>query len=254
MSDLWPIHILSDNYVWVISDPTSGVAAVVDPGEAAPVIAALHDRDLRLGWVLLTHHHADHVAGLAALTCACPAPVLGPPGVRGVTRVVRDGETIELGELGLELEVAHVPGHTASHLAFLGPGLALVGDTLFTAGCGRLFEGTAAQLLASLDRLAALPPATSIYCAHEYTEENLDFVRLVEPDSPAVVGRIDETRRLRAAGQPTVPSTLALELATNPFLRSREPAVVAAAEAWAGHRLGPGLPTFAVLRAWRDEV
>jgi hydroxyacylglutathione hydrolase len=219
-----PIAAFTDNYFWVIHNGRH--AWVVDPGDAAPVQAWLQTRGLFLSGILLTHHHADHVGGVDALTQTHGMPVIGPAreAIAGVTQKVQEGELVRLPELELELSVLDVPGHTAGHIAYAGQAqgrpVLFCGDTLFAAGCGRLFEGTAAQMWQSLSKLAALPAETLGFCAHEYTLSNLAFAKAAEPGNAAVQARIAHCSSLRAQGRPTVPFTLADELATNPFLRA----------------------------------
>lgn len=243
---------LRDNYIWLLS--AGRQAVVVDPGEAAPVRAALAAHSLQLVAVLLTHHHADHCAGVAELAQDWPGLAVFAPGVEeiaGTTHPLSGGETLAL--LGASCSVLAVPGHTRGHLAYAWPGHLFCGDTLFGAGCGRLFEGTPAQMAASLASLAAFPDETLLYCAHEYTEANLRFAAVVEPDNPAVQRRMQQVALRRGQGLPTVPSTLAEEKASNPFLRCQVPAVCAAAQ-----RREPGIATdavtvFAAIRAWRNQ-
>lgn len=251
-----PLPAFEDNYIWFLRAPGSPGAAVVDPGDEAPVLEALERDGLTLSAILITHHHGDHVGGVADLVAAFPGvQVLGPrdPRIRRLTRVVGEGDLVALPSFAEPLRVLEVPGHTSSHIAYLGGGALFCGDTLFAGGCGRVFDGTFAQLSASLRRIAALPPETLIYCAHEYTLANLGFGQWVEPDSPALAEREREARRLRAAGLPTVPSRLDLELATNPFLRTGEPEVIAAAEGYAGRPLHGHAEVFTALRQWKDR-
>jgi hydroxyacylglutathione hydrolase len=226
----------------------------VDPGDAAPVLRTLRHESLRLATILLTHHHADHIGGVAELVAASGAAVYGPhdPRIPGQTRSLREGERVDLPGLGLCFEVIEIPGHTATHIAFYGHGCLFCGDTLFSVGCGRLFEGTPEQMQASLDKLAALPPATRVFCAHEYTLSNCDFALQVEPGNRALARRASAVEAARAAGRSTLPSTLAEELAVNPFLRSREAAVVRAARRRNPHA-APGASTLAEIRAWKDS-
>jgi len=254
MHTVEPIHAFSDNYVWLISTPDSDVAVVVDPGEAGPVLAVLDERGLSVATILLTHHHRDHVGGVGGIVKEYPAPVYGPAteDISSVDRPVAGGDRVSVPELDLELEVADVPGHTAGHVAYVGASYAFVGDTLFAGGCGRVFEGTPEQMYNSLQTLGAMSPATTIYCAHEYTATNLRFAFEVEPGNQALVQRMEDVRAARAQGRPTVPSTLVDELATNPFLRCGVPEVKAAAERRVGRRLDREPDIFAVVRRWKD--
>jgi hydroxyacylglutathione hydrolase len=258
-----PVPAFSDNYIWLLRDRTGRRAAVVDPGDATPVLAALSAAGLALAAVLITHHHPDHVGGLPALREAFPeALVHGPTETRaeGIDRRWRDGDTVELEGFDARFEVIAVPGHTLDHVAYFAPRIGEVdprpvlfcGDTLFAGGCGRVFEGTAAQMSASLARLATLPDDTLVYCAHEYTASNLRFARAVEPDNAALDERERGTAALRAEGRPTVPSTLALERRTNPFLRTDAPEVRRAAELRLGRSPADRVEVFAAVRQWKD--
>lgn len=243
----------TDNYMWLLRAGTS--AAVVDPGDAQPVLAYLAAHGLTLTAILNTHHHRDHVGGNAALLAHFPVPVYGPADERipAITHVVREGDRFSLPGFGeLVFDVLFIPGHTLTHIAFHAPGLLFCGDTLFACGCGYLFEGTAAQLHASLMRLAALPAATRVYCGHEYTEANLRFAQAVDPGNAGIAKWQAEAHAQRAADQPTLPSTLGRERAANPFLRCGAPAVAAAAEAHAGRVLKDEAAVFAVLREWKN--
>jgi hydroxyacylglutathione hydrolase len=246
-----PLPALEDNYIWIVRDP-AGRALIVDPGEAAPVLAALDGGPDPLG-VLLTHHHPDHIGGVAALRARWPRLVVVAPNdlrIAMADRRAGDGDTVAIGDW--RFATLAVPGHTASHVAYHGHGLLFSGDTLFSLGCGRLFEGTPAQMLGSLDRLAALPDATLVCCGHEYTRANGAFAHAVEPDNPALRRRIEEVHAMRDADRPSLPSTIAGERAANPFLRVDAPAVRAAAERHAGRPLAARVDVFAELRGWKD--
>ena len=230
--NLLPLPAFADNYIWMLHDGHQAV--VVDPGDSAPVVQALQRQGLQLTAILVTHHHADHVGGVDALREATGASVYGPARERVPEPLVRlaEGDTVDV--LGLRFQVLDVPGHTAGHIAYYcaaidGAPLLFCGDTLFSGGCGRLFEGTPAQMLDSLDRLAALPGDTRVCCTHEYTLSNLKFARTVEPGNTALLHYSNQCEALRAGDQPTLPSSIALERDINPFLRVRQPGVAQAA-------------------------
>jgi hydroxyacylglutathione hydrolase len=252
----------NDNYLWLIHDGTH--AAVVDPGDAAPVLAALATHKLSLTAILLTHHHADHVGGVPALLQHGRVPVFGPSkeAIAQVTQPLAEGDTFTVPGLDLDFSVLDVPGHTCGHIAYVrrvadaglpGRRWLFCGDTLFAGGCGRLFEGTPAQMAASLGKLAALPDDTQVFCAHEYTLANLRFAREVEPENGALQERIAVESAKRERAIPTVPSSIGLEKSTNPFLRYAEPAITG--RLVAAGRLAPGaapVAAFAALREWKN--
>jgi hydroxyacylglutathione hydrolase len=261
--ELIALAALSDNYIWMLHDGARAI--VVDPGDARPVLEALRSRSLDLVGILVTHHHADHTAGLEALS-ACLAPgdahrVYGPAvgHIEQVRTRVRGGDVFEL--LGVRWEVLDLPGHTLDHIGFFtadaGQGLGPVvfcGDTLFSAGCGRLFEGTPAQLHASLQRLASLPSITKVCCTHEYTLSNLKFAMAIDPENPALSDHLQRCRLWRQQGLPTLPSSIGLERAINPFLRCEAPAIVASAAAHdPGVRADDPVSVLAALRAWKNS-
>ncbi len=251
-----PIPAFDDNYIWCLSNSERNFAVVVDPGDATPVLSHLKKHGLQLMAILITHKHWDHIGGIQRLIEVYPGvPVYGPRNemIDGVTLKVGEGESIELHEIGAIFEVLDVPGHTEGHVAYLGAGVLFCGDTLFAAGCGRVFSGTHAQLNASLQKIASLSPATRLYCAHEYTLDNLGFAQWVEPESMALKQRIQRDRASRKAGLPTLPSTLKDELATNPFLRCHIQGVKQAAEKYAGRELPNGEAVFTTVRNWKDR-
>jgi hydroxyacylglutathione hydrolase len=247
-----------NNYLWLIHDGVH--AAVVDPGDAAPVLAALGEHKLLLTAILLTHHHADHIGGVPALLAHAAVPVFGPrhDGIAAVTLPLDEGAEFRVPGLDLDLRVIEVPGHTLGHIAYVrttpGPHWLFCGDTLFAGGCGRLFEGTPDQLRDSLAKLAALPDDTAVFCAHEYTLANLRFALAVEPDNAALAQRMADATALRERGLPTIPSSIGLEKATNPFLRDGQASI--AVQLQAAHRLPAGaspLEVFTALREWKNN-
>lgn len=253
MRAIIPIPAFSDNYIWLLHDGRD--AMLVDPGDAVPALAALTAERLRLRAILLTHHHPDHIGGAAEIAAATGAEVFGPPGTAcgNIFHGLKDGDRIALQGPALSLVVLAVPGHTQDHLAYHGEGLLFCGDTLFAGGCGRLFEGTPAEMLASLDRLAGLPEHTQVYCAHEYTLANLRFARAADSHNPNVAARAHREQLKRERGLPTLPSTISLERATNPFLRCRDPELIRAASETAGCALSDPVAVFTALRAWKDR-
>lgn len=248
-----PLPAFRDNYIWLLRVGRS--AAVVDPGDAGPVINYLSLHGLSLVAILITHHHGDHVGGNRELLEKFDVPVYGPrhESIPGLTHPVDESTVVSLPALELEFQVLDVPGHTRGHVAYYGANHLFCGDTLFSCGCGRLFEGTPEQMHRSLQKLAALPPETRVYCAHEYTWSNIRFARAVEPDNEDLQAREQEVQALLARHAPSLPSTLALERRTNPFLRTDQAQVRTAAERHAGTPLGNEGAVFAALRAWKDD-
>jgi hydroxyacylglutathione hydrolase len=243
-----------DNYIWLIRGTSPNRVAIVDPGDAAPVLAALEKRRLTPVAILCTHHHGDHVGGVGDILKVYSIPVYGPARERipTLTHRLADGDRFSLPDLGLDFEVLDVPGHTAGHIAYYGSGMLFCGDTMFSAGCGRLFEGTAEQMHTSLSRFAALPENTRIYCGHEYTEANLRFALAVEPGNPDIRAYRDQARAIRQQDLPTLPSTIGRERRVNPFLRAGLPGVRQAAEKQAGRALLSEVEVFAAVRRWKD--
>jgi hydroxyacylglutathione hydrolase len=253
MFQVVPVKAFKDNYIWTLRNATH--AAVVDPGEAGPVLDYLAREKLSLAAILATHHHPDHVGGIPDLLARHRAPVYGPKNepIATLTKPVSEGDTVEVPELGVKFSVLDIPGHTRAHIAYYGAGALFCGDTLFACGCGRLFEGTAAQMYASLDKLARLPDDTKVFCGHEYTLANIGFAKAVEPSNGALASRETRDQALRAAGKPTLPSTLGEEKATNPFLRCREPAVVESVNKYLGTRVSDPVKVFAAIREWKNR-
>jgi hydroxyacylglutathione hydrolase len=254
--NLIPLPAFEDNYLWVLHNGQRSL--VVDPGDAQPVLHLLRRDGLQLEAILVTHHHPDHTAGVDLLREATGARVSGPARERIPEPATKLAEGDTLSALGLEFQVLDVPGHTAGHIAYYCPdvgGLPLLfcGDTLFSGGCGRLFEGTPAQMLASLDKLAALPGHTRVCCTHEYTLGNLKFARAVEPDNPELIIYIQRCEERRARNMPTLPSTIDQERRINPFLRTRLPGVALAAREFNGATAEDEVAVFAAIRQWKNE-
>lgn len=252
---LIPIPAFTDNYLWLLHDGKH--ALVVDPGEAEPVAQALAQHALQLTAILVTHHHPDHTNGIAALRETTGARVYGPAteSIPAPLTLLKEGDAVHA--LGLDFQVLDVPGHTAGHIAFYAPDvdgqpLLFCGDTLFSGGCGRLFEGTPAQMLASLDKLAALPSATRVCCAHEYTLSNLRFALAAEPDNVELAAYQIHCQHLREQGLPTLPSSIAQERKINPFLRTRQASLVAAAQRQDASACDD-TAIFTALRQWKNQ-
>ncbi|EWH01216.1 hydroxyacylglutathione hydrolase [Halomonas sp. BC04] len=254
MLSVTPIPAFGDNYIWLMRQDTSPDVCIVDPGDAAPVIKTLERDQLNLTCVLITHHHHDHVGGLAELIERYSPHVIGPhnPQIAGIDERVGEGDTCRV--MGRLFDVMEVPGHTLDHIAFFTAGippLLFCGDTLFSAGCGRLFEGTPEQMHNSLQAIAKLPDDTLVFAAHEYTQANLAFASAADPNNPEVATALHETQRARALDRPTLPSNLGREKRINPFLRCADPAVRAAASQHGDTDTDQA--TFATLRAWKDN-
>ena len=261
---MWHVQAVpafADNYLWLLTGDGNNRAAVVDPGDAVPVLEVLQKNALELSAILITHHHADHIGGVQRLmACYSGVQVYGPedPRIPMVRHVMREQSRFPLDFLQASFEVMEVPGHTKTHIAYYADASDSVvsrlfcGDTVFACGCGRLFEGTPAQMHTSLSKIKALPPTTEIYCAHEYTLDNIEFAKWVEPDNANLLVREREAKALRKVGKYTVPSQLADECKTNPFLRFNQPDVIKAAERYAGHALNTEAEVFAAVRHWKD--
>ncbi len=247
------ISAFRDNYIWAIHDDKNAI--IVDPGDATPVFAFLRERKLTLSSILITHHHNDHVGGNRELLAHFPVPVYGPAdeAIDTLTTRLKENDEITLAEFDLTFKVIDIPGHTAGHIAYIGHGMVFCGDTLFACGCGRLFEGTAAQMHRSLAKLAALPGDTKVYCAHEYTLSNIAFARAVEPDNVKLLEREFAEREKRGQNLPTVPSTISLELETNPFMRCHVASIAAAANAKSGKTHVSPVDVLATIREWKNN-
>ena len=249
-----PVRAFADNYIWIILDQDQHHCAIVDPGDHRPVIAWLEQHDVIPVAILITHHHGDHVGGVRELLKKYPGiDVYGPAleNINGLTRKLGEGDEISVADT--RLTVMDVPGHTRGHIAYYGDGALFCGDTLFAAGCGRVFDGTFEQLCSSLKKIRDLPDDTLVYCAHEYTVDNLGFAKWVEPTNPDIIIRDDDDMRRQEQGIPTVPSHLGLEKKTNPFLRYDDPEVVARVEEKAGHAMNTECAVFTFLRQWKDR-
>ncbi len=249
-----PIPAFDDNYIWLVRNGDDPHVAVVDPGDAAPVIKRLQSEGLTLSAILITHHHGDHTGGVNELKQLTGCRVYGPQLERIPALDVALGEGDTVAFAGLEFSVLDTPGHTRGHLCYVGHGALFCGDTLFSAGCGRLFEGTAEQMYLSLEKIAALPDETEVYCAHEYTLANLSFAAIAEPDNPAIATQRERVEALRRQGLPSVPTTLAEEKTFNPFLHYHDQGLRAAAERFAARNIQPGADLFAVVRHWKDTL
>jgi len=252
------IPAFQDNYFWLFHQVDQRAAFVVDPGDAQPILDCLREHDLDLAGILITHHHPDHTGGVKTLLAHADVPVYGPDSanIPQISHRLYEGDQLTLADT--TFTVLEIPGHTLDHIAYTASPdeqspLVFCGDTLFTAGCGRIFEGTAEQMHQSLQKLAALPDATRIYCAHEYTLSNLAFAAAVEPNSPALQAKTASDEKRRQLGLPTVPSTLAIERETNPFLRCHLPALALAASEHCGSPLNDAVAVMREIRLWKDH-
>lgn len=256
MLNVTPIPAFNDNYIWAITIAGSTRVAVVDPGDAVPVEDYLSRHALELCAILVTHHHQDHTGGIDALVARYDVPVYGPAQspFKGVTHPLHDGDSLEL--FGHTLEIKQIPGHTLDHISYFSPSdtpQIFCGDTLFLAGCGRIFEGTAQQMYAAMRYFLSLPDATEVYCTHEYSLANLAFAKAVEPDNAAITQVTEQCQALRDNAKPTLPTTIAQERRINPFLRSDQPDVIAAAQKFCGRDLGSEAEVFAATREWKNQ-
>ena len=248
-----PIPAFTDNYIWMLE--RDGRVAVVDPGDANPVMAMLAARDIVLDTIIVTHHHFDHTGGVEALKAHTDCRVIGPnnPKIKGIDRTLSENESVNI--LGYSFDVLEVPGHTLDHIALYcsAESVLLCGDTLFVGGCGRVFEGTFPMMQASLQKLAALPAETAVYCTHEYTLANLVFARKVDPNNATLIAHIDACEAKRAVGEPTVPSSISKELEINPFLRWNSPDIIQKLKQEQRFKGESPADIFGAVRAWKDE-
>ncbi len=248
-----PIHAFKDNYIWIIHNEK--YAVIIDPGIATPVIEYIRQYHLKLIAILITHHHHDHTGGNLELSQLFRVQIYGPlkETIPGMTDGLEEGNIISLPELSLNLTVLDIPGHTAGHIAYYDSNHLFCGDTLFSCGCGRIFEGTAQQMYHSLKKITALPDQTQVYCTHEYTLSNIHFATEIDPTNSLLTEYANKVRMLRANNKPTIPTTLAIEKSINPFLRCEHPAIINAANQHAETQLSDAISVFSEIRKWKDH-
>lgn len=249
-----PIPAFKDNYIWLLVNPSNQRCAVVDPGDAEPVIAYLEQFQLSLEVILITHHHHDHTGGIKKLSELYPVKIYGPTQdpIEKVDQKLIENDQVKLDFLNATFTIYDIPGHTRGHIAYYGEGMLFCGDTLFAAGCGRLFEGTPEQMYHSLSKILRLPDETLIYCAHEYTQANLHFAETVEPENKFIQQRLQDIKQVRGKNLPSLPSVLSLEKLTNPFLRCHLDSVINSAQLKLDETLTNPVNVFRALRAWKD--
>ena len=255
MLEIIPLSALKDNYIWLLKNQINRHIAIIDPSETKPVLERIEHENLVPIAILITHHHWDHVGGILGITKQFDIPVYTPKteSVTGSTDLVSEGDLVALPELNINLKILDVPGHTSGAIAYYTDGMVFSGDTLFTAGCGRIFEGTSSQMHASLSKFKTLPGSTLLYCGHEYTVENLKFAANVEPQNKLIHKRLKLAQQARKSNQSSVPSTLIQESQTNPFLRCEEPSVMSAASDFSGKKLNNAVDVFTAIRQWKDN-
>ena len=257
MLSISPIPAFQDNYIWMIKNEEDNTAFVVDPGDASPVLETLGRENLTLAGILITHHHFDHIDGIDELLAQHKVPVYGPknPAIKQIDHRLSEGDTIQVYDV--DFEIIEIPGHTLDHIAYysktLKTPILFCGDTLFVAGCGRVFEGTHGQMHTSLNKLGSLPASTQVYCTHEYTMANLRFAHTVDKTNPALRDYIFYSQHLRDMNMPTVPSSIEMELAINPFMRSDQPTIKEAAEKHSNQVLNTPEEVFQIIRSWKDS-
>ena len=256
MIEIIPVTALKDNYIWLLENKINQSTVIVDPSEHEPVLKIIKTKGLNPVAILITHHHWDHVGGISGLVNEYEIPVYTPKKevVTGSTNPVCEGDIINVPELELKIRVLDVPGHTSGAIAYYSEKMIFSGDTLFTGGCGRLFEGTPAEMYHSLTKIKELPDDTHIYCGHEYTVSNLKFASIVEENNESIQERLDISEQMRRSNQPAVPASLEIEKRTNPFLRCEEESVINAASERAGRKLDNPVEVFATIRNWKDSL